>query len=648
MISVNCISKYYGENCIIKDWTYSFPDNGFYLLLGESGSGKTTLINILFGLIPFENGKIIINGKEYTNKVDLLDVSGIAEYITQDAFFVEYLSMYDNLKMVSDNDELIITYVERFYLGELLKQRPASLSGGEKQRFAIVRALLQKKKILFLDEPTAALDETNKREVFSLLKELKSEILILCATHDRIASQYADSVIHFNKWNVSKNEKTEIKQNGSVKEGKTKKQKSESRKNSNVIPWLLKWFKYKRQRERLILIFFLIVAFCLIIFSDTTERKINTTKNQLYNLNVLPVTITNHKRWDDLGLPKEGIRQVVLNYSWSCPDGNETVDLDNDMGILPQYEYENVLTIPFSADEFKLSDRIIYGTYFTSSDQMILTYEMAYLLNPSDMKSLIGKKLTKDFYGLGKVDLEIVGILGKLSENEKAYMDQYTDNRDWYSDYYFVNSELTGKLEYDDSFYYITRINGRRVYDLYFDSYSDLMKYYQKYQPSIGSSDDYFFTPASGITEVKIRILLDMLFPILLPLSILLAVMAIIYYVQIRKMEYNHKHQFISVFEYTGYSKKKVINSFILLNNIELVICMAIAFVISLSITVFSNLINRAACLVPMVIFTYNPAILLSFFFGIILIGSLTTWIQYHKVSVMSWYEDLIDTRDLI
>lgn len=174
------------------------------------------------------------------------------------------------------------------------------------------------------------------------------------------------------------------------------------------------------------------------------------------------------------------------------------------------------------------------------------------------------------------------------------------------------------------------------------------MKYYDKYQPDIGSNDDYFFTPASGITEVKIRSILEMLFPILLPLSILLAVMAIIYYVQIRKMEYDHEHQFISVFEYAGYNKKNVINSFILLNNIELVICMAIAFVISLSITVFSNLINRAACLVPMVIFTYNPVILLSSFFGVILIGSLTTWIQYRKVSVMSWYEDLIDMRDLI
>ena len=128
----------------------------------------------------------------------------------------------------------------------------------------------------------------------------------------------------------------------------------------------------------------------------------------------------------------------------------------------------------------------------------------------------------------------------------------------------------------------------------------------------------------------------------------LLAVMAILYYIQIRKMEYDHKHQFISVFEYVGYDKSKVISSFIMLNIAELAICLVIAFAVAFSIAALTNLINRVLCLVPIVIFTYNPFYLMAFLFGVIFIGTITTWVQYHRVKILPWYEDLIDTRDLI
>ena len=648
MISVNSISKQFGNNCIIKDMSFNFPDTGFYLLLGDSGSGKTTFLNILFGIIPFNDGRITVDSKDYTGKVELTEISEIAEYITQDTFFVSYLTIQDNLRMITDDEVKIQSYAKRFHVEKKLGQCPDSLSGGEKQRFAIIRALLNKKRILFLDEPTAALDESNKREVFSLLRELKSEMLIICASHDQIATQYADDIIHFIKRRNNENDSVAGKTNNNIQKYSSSNFNRTSKSNRKSIPWLIKWFRFKTHRERFILVSFLTIAICLTMFSDIPERKINATKDQLFRLNVLPVTITNHKRWEDLDLPADGIRQVVLNYSASCPDGNENVDLDNGMGTLPQYEYENVLTLPFSADEFMLSNRIKYGTYFTSTYQIILTYEMANLINPTDMESLIGKSLSKDFYGLGKVDLEIVGIMDELSENEKAYMDQYTDNRELYSDYYFINSRMTEKLEHNESFYYVTRINGRRVYDIYFDSYSDLKKYYDKYQSVTGSESDYLFTPETGITEGKIRSILNITFPILLPLAGLLAVMAILYYIQIRKMEYDHKHQFISVFEYVGYDKSKVISNFIMLNIAELSICMVIAFVLAFSITALTNQINRVLCLVPMVIFTYNISCLMAFLFGVIFIGTITTWVQYHRVRILPWYEDLIDMRDLI
>ena len=142
--------------------------------------------------------------------------------------------------------------------------------------------------------------------------------------------------------------------------------------------------------------------------------------------------------------------------------------------------------------------------------------------------------------------------------------------------------------------------------------------------------------------------LLDRTFPVLLPLAALLTVMSILFYIQVRRIEYDHKHQFISVFEYSGYDKKKVTSSFVLLNVLDLAVCCMIAEMLALLIAAVVNLINRSRCIISMVVFTYNPLILGGFTAGILILGSIITCILYRRVTVLSWDEDLIDTRDLI
>ena len=107
MIKVCQLSKYYAHNCVISERSDHYADTGFYLLFGESGSGKTTYLNILYGLIPFEAGRIIIDDREYAGQIPLSAVSDIAEYITQDPFYVDFLTMGDNLKMISDDIQII-------------------------------------------------------------------------------------------------------------------------------------------------------------------------------------------------------------------------------------------------------------------------------------------------------------------------------------------------------------------------------------------------------------------------------------------------------------------------------------------------------------------------------------------------------------
>ena len=648
MISANQLFKFYGETCIIHGRSDRFPETGFYLLLGESGSGKTTYLNVLYGLVPFEEGTVIINGTEYSGRVDTSAMSHIAEYITQDAYFVEFLTIKENLMMVSENEEEIFALAERFSLKEQLNQHPNSLSGGERQRFAVVRALLRKKRILFLDEPTASLDEANKKEVFSLLKELKNEVLILCASHDKMAELYADEVISFSKDGVEEKVLPGINAPVTPPNRKRRSVPNKNAHGKNPWPWLLKYFRQnkKHKTESLIFILFLMTAFCLAMYADIPKRKMDITRDSLYRWNTLSVYVTGFHRWEEMNLSDNRIREVVLNYAKSCPDGNEDVDLDNEMGTLPEYELDDVLTLPADEKMFRLSDRIIYGSYFTDKDQILLTYEMAEQMSPSDISVLVGKHLTKEFYGIGPVDMTIVGILGRLNENEKAYMDQFTSNRNWYSEVYFVNARFTQQFETDKNFYNITRNNGKRVYDLYFDSYMDLKDYMEEYDSSGG--DNCILFTESGVTDVQMHDLLDRTFPVLLPLAALLTVMSILFYIQVRRIEYDHKHQFISVFEYSGYDKKKVTSSFVLLNVLDLAVCCMIAEMLALLIAAVVNLINRSRCIISMVVFTYNPLILGGFTAGILILGSIITCILYRRVTVLSWYEDLIDTRDLI
>ena len=199
MIVCEGLNKQYGKQVVLSDFSCRFEDTGFYLLCGESGSGKTTLINILSGMIPFDGGRVTVNDREFHSVVEPAEAGVEFDYITQAPFFADFLSVSENLELISDDKEGIRQILAQFRLTHAADQSPAALSGGERQRLSIARACLSKKKVLFLDEPTAALDEDNKAAVVALLKELKKDTLVICASHDEMARGYADRILSFHK-----------------------------------------------------------------------------------------------------------------------------------------------------------------------------------------------------------------------------------------------------------------------------------------------------------------------------------------------------------------------------------------------------------------------------------------------------------------
>jgi molybdate transport system ATP-binding protein len=153
---------------------------GITVLFGKSGSGKTTIVNAVAGLLRLDQGRIALNGRavyDSTARVNLPPHRRRAPYVFQEARLFPHLTVRQNLNYgrwftrstLPDFDHLI----EILDIAPLLNRRPAALSGGEKQRVALGRALLAGPDILLMDEPLAALDDTRKAEILPYIERLR-------------------------------------------------------------------------------------------------------------------------------------------------------------------------------------------------------------------------------------------------------------------------------------------------------------------------------------------------------------------------------------------------------------------------------------------------------------------------------------------
>ena len=166
------------------------PSQGVTALFGLSGSGKSSLINLVSGLIDPDEGVIALNDRELFNSAENVCVPINRRnigYVFQDARLFPHYTVNGNLRygMKNTSKDEFNYIVELLGIGHLLKRYPITLSGGEKQRVAIGRALLTDPEILLMDEPLSALDLPRKRELMNYLERLSKEISIpiLYVTH---------------------------------------------------------------------------------------------------------------------------------------------------------------------------------------------------------------------------------------------------------------------------------------------------------------------------------------------------------------------------------------------------------------------------------------------------------------------------------
>ena len=165
------------------DIDVELPGSGVTALFGPSGAGKSTLIDIVAGLVRPQRGRIVVNDSVYFDSASGLDLPPERRrvgYVFQDARLFPHVYVAANLrfgeKRRAESDRIagFEEIVELLGIGLLLKRRPATLSGGEKQRVAIGRALLSGPRLLLLDEPLASLDAARKAEILPYLQRLRA------------------------------------------------------------------------------------------------------------------------------------------------------------------------------------------------------------------------------------------------------------------------------------------------------------------------------------------------------------------------------------------------------------------------------------------------------------------------------------------
>jgi ABC-type lipoprotein export system ATPase subunit/ABC-type antimicrobial peptide transport system permease subunit len=200
----------------LQEVNLRLPNKGMICILGASGSGKSTLLNIIGGLDSYDSGEMIVDGKNtktfHETEYEKYRNSYVS-FIFQEFHLIEEYTVYENIALV---EQLQSGRESKKYIQEILNKlglegyenrKIYELSGGEKQRVGIARALVKKPKMILADEPTGSLDSKTGSDVMSLLKEISREILVVFVTHNReYALKYADRIIEVEDGKIIKEE----------------------------------------------------------------------------------------------------------------------------------------------------------------------------------------------------------------------------------------------------------------------------------------------------------------------------------------------------------------------------------------------------------------------------------------------------------
>ncbi len=209
MIKAENISKTIGGTSILKNISYNIEKGDYVAIIGPSGSGKSTFLYSISGMDCISEGIIQFDGQDITKmsekELTLLRLTEIG-FVFQNAQMLKNLSILNNIllpELVAGREkpetvrERTYGYMKRMGIEELADRDIREVSGGQLQRASICRAMINCPKVLFMDEPTGALNSEATEEVLKVIKELnKDGMTIVLVTHDMHVAEAAEKIVH--------------------------------------------------------------------------------------------------------------------------------------------------------------------------------------------------------------------------------------------------------------------------------------------------------------------------------------------------------------------------------------------------------------------------------------------------------------------
>lgn len=407
MIILNNVHKIYDqkslkENYVLKDINLKIDHLGIVSIFGPSGCGKTTLLNLISGLDKTTSGEVLIDNIKPDDEFRLNNIG----LVFQDFALIERASVLDNLKMIDSSlsDEEIDKVLKELRIDHLKERRVSHLSGGEKQRVSIARAILKNPKFIICDEPTGNLDSGNSRIVMDILKILSKKYLIIIVSHNlELVNQYSDRIIYMEDGKIVDDKV--INQNDSC-ENVVIKTDDKPRK----IKLLDSLFLFKKKTN--FIFSFLLVFICILNFVFASMITKNADK--------LNYAIDDYVRLNEelseeqfYSLKDKGI--FVNNY---IPNSISIYAPENQTFLsLPNYRFDvNELVYPrIENSKDSLNYNVLFGRKIENEDECVFSLKLAkYIVENAKTSHIKIQKIgiiePQDLLGLKLDGLKIVGI----------------------------------------------------------------------------------------------------------------------------------------------------------------------------------------------------------------------------------------------
>ena len=372
MLEIKHIKKSYKTGDFVQkalnDVSIQFRQNEFVAILGPSGSGKTTLLNVLGGLDHYDSGDLIINGKSTKNfKAADWDAyrNNSVGFIFQSYNLIGHISIQDNVEMA-----LTLSNVKkkkrRKRAREALKsvgllehahKRPNQLSGGQMQRVAIARSLVNNPDIILADEPTGALDSNTSKQIMDLIQKIASDKLVIMVTHNQdLAYQYATRVIEVKDGKVVSDSNPLTKEEQEEEQYKLKKTKM-----SFMEALYLSFNNIMTKKGRTLITAFAssigIIGIALILsLSNGFDLQIDKFERGI--LSAMPIMISKQS----MDLDEESLVQLTGEEQEKYPDKQTVIPKDN---ALESLVHQNKINDDYIDYIENIPSDLVYGVSYT-------------------------------------------------------------------------------------------------------------------------------------------------------------------------------------------------------------------------------------------------------------------------------------------